>query len=60
MIRALDGTATDPLDRLGGSLAVALAATRDGCAMVRVHDVLETVQALKVTAAIDSARRVHD
>jgi dihydropteroate synthase len=55
-IRKLDPTADDPLDRLGGSLAIALSAARAGCAMVRVHDVRETVQALKVTAAIDSAR----
>jgi dihydropteroate synthase len=56
MIRKLDRTADDPLDRLGGSLAMALAGARSGCAMVRVHDVRETVQALKVMAAIDSAR----
>ena len=56
MIRRLDPTADDPLDRLGGSLAMAVAGARSGCAMVRVHDVRETVQALKVMAAIDSAR----
>jgi dihydropteroate synthase len=55
-IRKIDPTAADPLDRLGGSLAIALAAARAGCAMIRVHDVRETVQALKVMAAIDSAR----
>ena len=59
MLRKLDATASDPLDRLGGSLAIALAAARAGCAMVRVHDVRETVQALKVMAAIDSARPAH-
>jgi dihydropteroate synthase len=59
MIRKLDPSAADPLDRLGGSLAIALAAAQSGCAMVRVHDVRETVQALKVMAAIDSAR-THD
>lgn len=52
MIRALDPTAEHADDRLGGSLAVALAATRAGVAMVRVHDVRETVQALMVEAAI--------
>ena len=52
MIRALDPTAEHADDRLGGSLAVALAATRAGVAMVRVHDVRETVQALTVEAAI--------
>jgi dihydropteroate synthase len=60
MIRKVDPTADDPLDRLGGSLAIALTAARAGCAMVRVHDVRETVQALKVKAAIDSARRARD
>ncbi len=58
MIRKLDPTADDPRDRLGGSLAIALAAAAAGCAMVRVHDVRQTVQALKVMAAIDSARLV--
>jgi dihydropteroate synthase len=52
MIRALDPSAKDPGDRLGGSLAVALAAARAGAAMVRVHDVRQTVQALVVDAAI--------
>ena len=52
MIRALDPTAKDAGDRLGGSLAVALAAARAGTAMVRVHDVRETVQALVVDAAV--------
>jgi dihydropteroate synthase len=52
LIRALDPTAASPADRLGGSLAIALAAARAGAAMVRVHDVRETVQALDVDAAI--------
>jgi dihydropteroate synthase len=52
MIRTLDPTAVSPGDRLGGSLAMALAAARAGAAMVRVHDVRETVQALTVDAAV--------
>lgn len=53
-IAALDGDA--PSDqRLGGSLAAALHGARAGAAMVRVHDVRETVQALKVQAAIGAA-----
>jgi len=40
--------------RLGGSLAAALAAARAGAAMLRVHDVAETRQALAVDAAISS------
>ena len=53
-IQAIDPTATDPLDRLGGSLALALEAARRGASMVRVHDVRETVQALKLQAALIS------
>jgi dihydropteroate synthase len=51
-IRALDPAAREASDRLGGSLALALAAARAGAAMVRVHDVRETVQALTVDAAV--------
>ena len=54
-IQAVDATATDPMDRLGGSLALALEGARRGAAMVRVHDVRETVQALKVQAAVAGA-----
>jgi len=52
MIQAVDGTATDAGDRLGGSLALALEGARRGARMVRVHDVRETVQALKVQGAL--------
>ena len=38
--------------RAPGSLAVALAAAERGADMLRVHDVGETVQALRVGAAI--------
>ena len=51
-IQAVDPSATDPLDRLGGSLALALEAARGGAAVIRVHDVRETVQALKLQAAV--------
>ncbi|MGZ9115147.1 MAG: dihydropteroate synthase [Brevundimonas sp.] len=51
-IQSIDPTATDAGDRLGGSLALALEAARRGAAVVRVHDVRETVQALAVQAAI--------
>lgn len=54
-IQALDPAATAPGDRLGGSLAAALAGARSGAAMIRVHDVRETVQALAVQSAIMSA-----
>ena len=52
MIRALDPAAAEASDRLGGSIAVALAAARAGVAMIRVHDVRETVQALTIAHAI--------
>jgi dihydropteroate synthase len=50
-IGALDNNA-DPSRRLGGSLTTALWACDHGAAIVRVHDVEETVQALKVRAAL--------
>jgi len=55
MIRNVDPTAVDAGDRLGGSLAIALDATRRGAAIVRVHDVRETVQALAMQGAIEDA-----
>jgi dihydropteroate synthase len=48
----IDPRAATAADRLGGSLAVALAGARAGVAAVRVHDVRETVQALRVQEAI--------
>ncbi len=41
--------------RLGGSLASALLAAQAGAEIVRVHDVAQTVQALRVWRAIDGA-----
>lgn len=55
MILGLDPTAQQPSDRLGGSLALALEAARRGADIIRVHDVRETVQALKVQAAVEAA-----
>ncbi|MHA6288890.1 dihydropteroate synthase [Maricaulis sp. CAU 1757] len=55
-IAAIDEGAAE-MERLGGSLAAALAAAKAGAAMVRVHDVRMTVQALKVQAAIGRGRR---
>ena len=49
-------TPSDPMDRLGGSLAAHLLAVENGAAIVRVHDVAPTVQALAVAAAIRRAR----
>jgi dihydropteroate synthase len=47
---------SEPHQRLGGSIAANLLATLAGAAFVRVHDVAETVQALRVMAAIQTAR----
>ncbi|MBT9283667.1 MAG: dihydropteroate synthase [Hydrogenibacillus schlegelii] len=45
-----------PVDRrLAGSLAVAVYGVLRGVAIVRAHDVCETVQALKMVAAIEAA-----
>ncbi len=53
-IAALDPRARDASsERLGGSIAAALIAARNGAAMVRVHDVAETVQALKLWRALE-------
>ncbi|WP_292114325.1 dihydropteroate synthase [Brevundimonas sp.] len=54
-IQSVDPAAADPLDRLGGSLALALEAARRGAAVIRVHDVRETVQALELQAAVFAA-----
>ena len=43
------------MDRLGGSLAAALAGAERGAQIIRVHDVKETVQALEVSAHIGLA-----
>ncbi len=51
-IQAIDERAGDAgKDRLGGSIAAAVLAAQKGAAMLRVHDVAETVQALKVWRA---------
>jgi dihydropteroate synthase len=45
-----------PDERLGGSIAAHLLAVSGGAAIIRTHDVAETVQALRVATAIRSAR----
>jgi dihydropteroate synthase len=45
-------TPSEPLQRLGGSIAAHLVAANHGARIIRAHDVAETVQALRVTAAI--------
>jgi dihydropteroate synthase len=55
--RFIDKVSPAPPDRrLGGSLAAHLIAVAGGAAIVRTHDVAETVQALRVAAAIRSAQ----
>ncbi len=49
-------TPSEPMQRLGGSLAAHLLAVEHGAAIVRAHDVAPTVQALAVAAAIRRAR----
>lgn len=49
-------TPSQPAERIGGSIATHVIAVRDGAAIVRVHDVRTTVQALRVAAAIEAAR----
>ena len=40
-------------ERLGGSIAAALTAVRNGAKIIRVHDVIETVKALRVAEALN-------
>jgi dihydropteroate synthase len=47
---------SEPMERLGGSLAAHLLAVENGAAIVRVHDVAATVQALAVAAAIRQSK----
>jgi dihydropteroate synthase len=50
-IAKIDPGAEAGAGRVGGSVAAALLAAQKGAAMLRVHDVMETVQALKVWRA---------
>jgi dihydropteroate synthase len=47
---------SDPMERLGGSLAAHMLAVENGAAIIRAHDVAPTLQALAVAAAIRRAR----
>jgi dihydropteroate synthase len=46
-------TPSEPQQRLGGSIAAHLVAAKAGARIIRTHDVSETVQALRVAAAIE-------
>jgi dihydropteroate synthase len=47
---------SEPHQRLGGSIAAHLIAIKGGAKIIRAHDVAETVQALRVAAAIEDRR----
>jgi len=55
MIGAITGKPVE--QRLAGSLAAALAAAARGARIIRVHDVAETVDALKVWAAVANTKQ---
>jgi dihydropteroate synthase len=55
-ISAVDGGGVSADGRLGGSIAGALWGAQAGVAAVRVHDVRQTAQALRVWQAIAAAR----
>ncbi|MGY2844830.1 dihydropteroate synthase [Bradyrhizobium sp. USDA 4501] len=44
---------SEPQQRIGGSIAAHLIAAQNGARIIRAHDVAETVQALRVAAAIE-------
>ena len=45
-----------PDERIGGTISAHVLAAEQGAAIIRAHDVAETVQALRVAAAIGAAR----
>ena len=47
---------SEPMQRLGGSIAAHLLAVENGAAIIRTHDVAPTLQALSIAAAIRAAR----
>ena len=49
-------TPSEPQQRLGGSIAAHLVAAQNGAKIIRAHDVAETVQALRVAAAIEGRK----
>jgi dihydropteroate synthase len=55
--RFIDSVSPAPPDRrIGGSIAAHLLAAAGGAAIIRAHDVAETVQALRIARAIEGAR----
>ena len=43
---------SEPMNRIGGSIAAHVMAYMNGAAIIRTHDVAETIQALRVAAAL--------
>ena len=59
--RFIDSVTPAPPDRrIGGSLATHLLAVQKGASIIRAHDVAETVQAIKIAAAIGAAANRKD
>lgn len=58
-IQAVDPSAERATDRLGGSIACAVIGAEAGVHAVRVHDVGQTAQALKVWAAVKADLRAQ-
>lgn len=56
----LYGRETDPTRRMPGSVAAALFATMQGASILRVHDVPETVQALRMWHALTACAKGGD
>lgn len=52
MIHSIDGS--DVSQRLGGTLAIHLEALRNGASILRVHDVFEHIQAIKVQERLET------
>jgi dihydropteroate synthase len=59
MFGAVTGRAT-PQERVAASVAGAVCAAERGASIIRVHDVAETVDALKVWAAVRDATRASE
>ncbi len=47
---------SEPHQRIGGTIAAHIIAAQHGARIIRAHDVAETVQALRVAAAIEEKR----
>ena len=58
-VSTVDGVVPAPDQRLGASVAAAVLAVDRGASVVRVHDVRETVQALRVWQAMRAEMPAH-